>query len=197
LGLLNNKIGQDVYASKISQFMGINKQTLLEQISKVARQSSKKLKTEEFKSVVAAINGGKSCLGMGGSSSIKLLRAEEALIAYIINNPESANNIFLRLPIQDICTEFNRKIYTLLYEKFKKTGNITFQGLCAELNEEEKQKICAYLAYESLRKSCFEDAQNYIETIVYEKEKAKIRNLNKVTDNEIVSFVAKLRQLKR
>ena len=111
LSNVNNKIEREIYASKISRIFEINKSTVLNQIGRERKKLQKKLKKEQFKEISKVLKVGTLPAKEREVKNIKVIRAEEAIIAYIINNPESANNIFLKLPVDCFFSEFNKEIY--------------------------------------------------------------------------------------
>lgn len=198
LSMLNDRLEQEVYASKISRITGVSKSTILDQVIRQMKRVKRKCKMNQVREVSQNLKKERQfLLKEGETESIKAVKAEEAIIAHIINNPESANNIFLRLPTESFCSKINKEIYKVIYEKFRVCRNISFQNLSAGLSQENRTRVAKYLACESLRDSSAEDVDNYVKTILHENDRSKISDLSKVSDDEIVSYINKLRQLKR
>ena len=76
-----------------------------------------------------------------GAESLRTSKAEGAIIAYIVNNPEGANNIFSRLPVECFCSEINRKIYSVIHERLELGKGLSFQSLSADLEQEDKARV--------------------------------------------------------
>lgn len=199
LSLVNNKLEREVYASKICRVMEVNKITFLELINKELKKVKKKQKCNQFK--VASEH-----LGYEGSYSATVsvktntlaVKAWLSLCAFIINNPENANNIFLKLPVEGLFfDDFSNRIYTLIYEELKNNGNVSYSSICRKLNENETREFSKYLALEALKNSTLKDANNYIKIILCEKERLSIVNSGEeALGKKIVTYVSKLRQLK-
>ena len=197
LSSVNNKIEREIYASKISRIFEINKSTVLSQIERERKRLQKKLKKEQFKEISKVLTIGTLPTKEREVKNIKVIRAEESIIAYIINNPEIANNIFSKLSVDCFFSEFNKEIYKKIYEKIKNSEKLDFQNLCLNLKEEEINKVSGYLAYESFRDSSYEDVEKYIKIIVLKDEEKKVLDSGNVSGEEVVSYIKKLRQLKR
>ena len=197
LSSVNNKIEREIYASKISRIFEINKYTVLSQIEKERKRLQKKLKKEQFKEISKVLKRGTLPTKEREVRNIKVIRAEEAVIAYIINNPESANNIFSRLPVEYFFSDFNKGIYKKIYEKAKNNEKFDFQSLCLNLTEEEINKVSGYLAYENFRDSSYEDIEKYIKFINLKNEEKRVLDSENVSNEEVVRYIKKLRQLKR
>ena len=199
LSQVNNKLEREVYASKISRIMEVNKSTLLGLINKETRKLKKILIKNQFKEASKRLETNDEKMSLKSSKiNIMAFRARLYLCAFIINNPESANNIFLKLPAGGSSLDFSEKIYDLIYKEFKFSGKVNFSNICRYLNESEINKISKYIALVSQEKFTTKDIDNYINIIICDNERLKIENSDSnVLDKEIVTYVTKLRQLKR
>ena len=199
LSQVNNKLEREVYASKISRIMEVNKSTLLGLINKETRKLKKIFIKNQFKEASKRLETNDEKMSLKSSKiNIMAFRARLYLCAFIINNPESANNIFLKLPAGGSSLDFSEKIYDLIYKEFKFSGKVNFSNICRYLNESEINKISKYIALVSQEKFTTKDIDNYINIIICDNERLKIENLgSNVIDEEIVTYVTKLRQLKR
>lgn len=199
LSQVNNKLEREVYASKISRIMEVNKSTLLGLINKETGKLKKILIKNQFKEASKRLETNDEKMSLKSSKiNIMAFRARLYLCAFIINNPESANNIFLKLPAGGSSLDFSEKIYDLIYKEFKFSGKVSFSNICRYLNESEINKISKYIALVSQEKFTTKDIDNYINIIICDNERLKIENLgSNVIDEEIVTYVTKLRQLKR
>lgn len=199
LSQVNNKLEREVYASKISRIMEVNKSTLLGLINKETRKLKKILIKNQFKEASKRLETNDEKMSLKSSKiNIMAFRARLYLCAFIINNPENANNIFLKLPAGGSSLDFSEKIYDLIYKEFKFSGKVNFSNICRYLNESEINKISKYIALVSQEKFTTKDIDNYINIIICDNERLKIENLgSNVIDEEIVTYVTRLRQLKR
>jgi DNA primase len=199
LSQVNNKLEREVYASKISRIMEVNKSTLLGLINKETRKLKKIFIKNQFKEASKRLETNDEKMSLKSSKiNIMAFRARLYLCAFIINNPESANNIFLKLPAGGSSLDFSEKIYDLIYKEFKFSGKVSFSNICRYLNESEINKISKYIALVSQEKFTTKDIDNYINIIICDNERLKIENSDSnVLDKEIVTYVTKLRQLKR
>ena len=197
LSSVNNKIEQEIYASKISRMFEINKETILSQIAKERQKLQNRFKKDQFKEMVKSLDKNHPLIKERGTGSIKVLKAEEAIIAYIIKHPENANDIFLNLPSEKFFSDFNRNIYKKICEKFFSKESVSFQNLRLILKEEEINKVSGYLAFENFRNSSYEDALNYIKVIICKNEESRILDSKDVPKEEIMDYIKKLKLLKR
>ncbi len=194
---LNNKLEQEVYASKISRITGVNKSTILDQVERRAKKIRKSFRFKQMKKISLSLEKEEMSVKKSGAESLRTSKAEGAIIAYIVNNPEGASNIFSKLPVECFCSEINRKIYSVIHKRLELGKGLSFQSLSADLEQEDKARVAKYLACENLRNSSLEDVNGYIKTVLYEKEKHKVSDLCNVSDDEIINYINKLRQLKR
>ena len=129
--------------------------------------------------------------------NLRAATAEEAIIAYIINNPESCGEIFSRLSSNDFCTSFNRKIYSVLENRFNCGKQISITDLTQEFSHEEISAIAAMLAKEAERMSSKEAVLEYVNVVLFENEKLDKNKIVSADDGEIMEYMKLLREHKK
>lgn len=197
LSRLNNKLEQDVYASKISEIVGVNKSTILEQVFKEHRKFSKLDNKKRIMEIQKNLSSKNDPVNKEKKSNLRAATAEEALIAFIINNQNLAAKLLTMINSQKFCTEFNRKIFKCIEDRTKDNRGISITDLTSDFDKNEISKIAEFLAKEQTRKSTLEDAENYIRIILNENEKLKNDNLLLAKEKDIREYMLKLREQKK
>ena len=75
----------------------------------------------------------------------KLAKAEEGIIAYILDHPDSANAIFSKLPAERFATSFHKKVYEILKNNADFESGSGLSVFSGELSPEEMGRISGIL----------------------------------------------------
>lgn len=197
LSTLNDLIEQEIYAGKLSKEIGIAKESIMAQISKEQRKNRKIKEKKQFLQIQQNISARNNKVNPEKSDNLRAAVAEEAIIAYIINNPEASNMVFSKLSHNDFCTSFNSRIYKVLQDRISKERPISITDLTQDFNGDELSAIASMLASESERMSTKETVMEYINVVLYEKEKLNKKNIILANENEIIEYMRKLREHKK
>lgn len=197
LASLENLIEQEIYASKLCERLDISKSTLLVQVAKEKRREKRLSEKKQFFQVQQNLSARNNKLNIEKSDNLRAAFAEEAIIAYVINNPESSANVFSKLASDDFCTSFNRRIYSTLKQRAEEGKAIGITDLTQDFTSEEISAIAAMLAKESERLSSHEAALEYINVILFEKEKLDKNKIVSAQDDEIREYMKLLKEHKK
>ena len=175
LATLDSKIEQEVYAGRIAAEVEIEKSSVMAQVEK-------QMKKAQAGSVSPGIPGDpKGDLGLWGrgKSAEKPesagANAEEALTAYVINNPDMANNIEKWIRPDDFVTDFNRRVYETVTGRIRENRPVSPTDLTQDFSEQEMSRIAGMLYKASVGGETLEAAKDYCKIIKQEKSSAKLR----------------------
>lgn len=197
LASLENLIEQEIYTSKLCERLDVSKNTVLAQVTKERRRKKRLIEKKQFFQVQQNLSARNDRLNTEKSDNLRAAFAEEAIIAYIINNPESAAEIFAKLADDNFCTSFNRRIYSALKERAEQGRPISITDLTQDFSSEEISAIAAMLAKESERSSSREAVLEYINVILFEREKLDKNKIISAQDDEIREYMRLLREHKK
>ena len=190
----HNAIEREVYAIRLSSEVGISKSAVLIQIEKYLKQKRKKEKKKEFKNIEKFTSAINDKVNTDKRDNLRAAVAEESLISCIINNPDIANNIFLRVSVGDIITGFDRKVFEVIKElvangKSLDISNFSLYGFSFEEIGRITKMICGY----SPRMATKEAIEEYIKIIKEENEKKKFKNIDGASEESINEYIGSLK----
>ena len=197
LSKVNNKIEQEIYASKLSETAGVDKSTILNQISKEYKKQSKLQTKKQFKEIEKNLSAQNDPINKEKHSNLRSATAEEHIIAFLILNPETFKNIKEKLSPENFSTSFNKRVYEFILEKFKENKSISLSDFREKFNDEEISKITSFLARENQRQSDLNSASEYINIILQESDKLTGEKLNDASSDVILEYIGKLREQKK
>lgn len=194
---LDDFIEQEIYAGKLSEKLDVAKDSIMRQVEKERRKRKKNNDKKQFLQVQQSLSAKNDKLNVEKFDNLRAATAEEAIIAYVINNPESCGEIFSKISSNAFCTSFNRKIYSVLENKFNCAKQISITDLTQDFSREEISAIAAMLAKEAERMSSKEAVLEYVKVVLFENEKLDKNKIVSADDDEIMKYMKLLREHKK
>ena len=193
---LDDLIEQEVYVSKLSEKLDVAKDAIMRQVGKEKRKKKKFNEKKQFLQMQQNLSAKNNKVNAEKSDNLRAAMAEEAIIAYIINNPELSAEVFSRISSENFCTSFNKKVFSVLENKFNSQKNIDFSSLTQEFSREEVSAVAAMLAKEAERLSTKDAVFEYIDVVLFESEKIDKDKIVSAQDDEIIEYMRLLREQK-
>ena len=197
LSNLDNRIESDVYAGKLCEETGVDRKSFDNQISRYIRSRKKREKTEELNRIQKQLTGGDDRLNPRKENKIRAVRAEEALIAYLILNPDMVRSVCSELPPEKMITEFNRRVYSTVTYRILSGRSATLTDISGEFSQEENARIASILANNTVETNSPQSCREYVDIILSEGEKKSAEDIAKESPEEIQAYFEKLRADKK
>ena len=197
LSKVNNKIEQEIYASKLSETVGVDKATILNQVNKEIKKQIRLYDKRQFKEIQQNLSAQKDPINKEKYENLRSATAEEHIIAFMLLNPNSIKNIQDKLSSENFSTNFNKQVYKFILENFEKNKCISISDFRSAFKEEEISKITSYLARDHQNPSDLKSAFEYINIILQESDKLTGEKLNDASSEVILEYIGKLREQKK
>lgn len=197
LSKVNSSIEREIYAIKLSEMAGVDKSTILSQVAKEARQSSKSKNKQQFREIEQKLSAQRDQINKEKHDNLRSANAEEAIIAFLINHPEYINTISESLSPEKFSTQFNKRVYEFILDQNLNQKNLSISSFRETFDKDEFYKITGFLALESHRESNINSANEYIKVILEEHEKLKDEKLKLASNKDILEYIGKLREQKK
>lgn len=197
LSKVNNKIEQEIYASKLSETAGVDKFTILNQINKELKKQMKLQTKKQFKEIERNLSAQNDQINKEKHTNLRSATAEEHIIAYMILNPDSIKNVKEKLFSENFSTGFNKRVYEFILRKYQENKNISISDFREDFNDEEISKITSFLARENHSQFDSNSASEYINIILQESNKLIGEKLNDASSDVILEYIEKLREQKK
>lgn len=195
LGELNDPIAADVYASKLADELSVRKDTILQQVQSVAKMRRKKREKEVFKTLERNSVRPKDPVNPERENHIRAAKAEETLLASLMNNPDFFEKLGARLNENIFITEFNRRVYKALAERIAADRSIKLSFLNNDFSVEEMGAIANIQSQSHMISNTLRECRDCISVLEEEAKKQNIQKMNpaEMSDDE---FSALFRQNK-
>jgi len=193
---IESPIERDVFASKLCAELEIDKNAFLEQISKVKRRNRRENIKKETRQIQAELNGQSDKINREHYKKPRSSSAEEALLVYLINNPDYANSISERVTPDKFSNSLIKRYYEYVLSKIK-SGYEPLTSVSSDFNSDEVSYLYKLISTTIPAASTREAVEEYINVINEESNKLTSDKLADMSADDINDYIMKLKQNKK
>ena len=193
---IESPIERDVFASKLCAELEIDKNAFLEQISKVKRRDRRENIKKETRQIQAELNGQSDKINREHYKKPRSSSAEEALLVYLINNPDYANSISERVTPDKFSNSLIKRYYEYVLSKIK-SGYEPLTSVSSDFNSDEVSYLYKLIPPTIPAASTREAVEEYINVINEESNKLTSDKLADMSADDINDYIMKLKQNKK
>jgi len=193
LSSLDNRMEQDIYASKLSAEVEVEKNSILEQIKKSERAKYRNDRKNEFSKLSSKISGRDDKINPQHSKKPRATVAEQNLIAYLINNPDKLSFIEKKITPDDFVTDFNKSLFEYCSKRIKDSKE-PLTTLSADFTADEVSAIVSIITKYSQVAATDTALLEYINTIKEENLKPTDTDIASSSKDEFDTFLKKLKE---
>ena len=193
---IESPIERDVFASKLCAELEIDKNAFLEQISKVKRRDRRENIKKETRQIQAELNGQNDKINREHYKKPRSSSAEEALLVYLINNPDYANSISERVTPDKFSNSLIKRYYEYVLSKIK-SGYEPLTSVSSDFNSDEVSYLYKLISTTIPAASTREAVEEYINVINEESNKLTSDKLADMSADDINDYIMKLKQNKK
>ena len=193
---IESPIERDVFASKLCAELEIDKNAFLEQISKVKRRDRRENIKKETRQIQAELNGQSDKINREHYKKPRSSSAEEALLVYLINNPDYANSISERVTPDKFSNSLIKRYYEYVLSKIK-SGYEPLTSVSSFFNSDEFSYFYKLIPTTIPAASTREAVEEYINVINEESNKLTSDKLADMSADDINDYIMKMKQNKK
>lgn len=193
---IESPIERDVFASKLCAELEIGKNAFLEQISKVKRRDRRENIKKETRQIQAELNGQSDKINREHYKKPRSSSAEEALLVYLINNPDYANSISERVTPDKFSNSLIKRYYEYVLSKIK-SGYEPLTSVSSDFNSDEVSYLYKLISTTIPAASTREAVEEYINVINEESNKLTSDKLADMSADDINDYIMKMKQNKK
>lgn len=193
---IETPIERDVFASKLCAELEIDKNAFLEQISKVKRRNRRENIKKETRQIQAELNGQSDKINREHYKKPRSSSAEEALLVYLINNPDYANSISERVTPDKFSNSLIKRYYEYVLSKIK-SGYEPLTSVSSDFNSDEVSYLYKLISTTIPAASTREAVEEYINVINEESNKLTSDKLADMSADDINDYIMKMKQNKK
>ncbi len=166
LASLESPVERDIYISKISAELNIDKQAVKEQVASAIKKKVKTQRYKENRNLRVFDDTSRNNRDINREKNMKYAIAEDKLIGALMKNPDYYDKLKGIITAENIVTDKNREIFAKLYNRLEEGLSIGLIDISGELEENILSHLSRILAQESEMETNAEQALSYAQTIL-------------------------------
>ncbi len=182
---LESAVEQDIYISKLSSGLNVDKASITQDLRKLSRKTYGNREKKEFTRLSEELSGVKDRVNTEKAKNIRAAKAEEMLIAYLVFNNDMAPLAQRRITPDDFVTKFNADLYAYLLRKISE-GISPQTTLSRDFTSQEVSKFHSILSSYNSQAATRQAMDEYIDTILEEKNKLTPDKVSEMSPEDIL-----------
>lgn len=193
----DNSIEQDIYITKLSQELEVEKAAIRQQVSRFEHRSRREEISRRQREVSRTLSAVNDQINREKPFNLRAANAEEALLSVLILYPSAAQSVFEQLSPEQFVTTFNRKVYETLRQRAEKGYEFTLTDISGEFSVDEVSRIAKMLSSHPRENDPEAAAEDYIQILREEADKLSPEAIESADNQELLARLARLRQKKQ
>lgn len=193
---IESPIERDVFASKLCAELEIDKNAFNDQIAKIKRRGRRENIKKETRQIQYELNGQNDKINKEHYKKPRSSSAEEALLVYLINNPDYANSISERVTPDKFSNSLIKRYYEYVLSKIK-SGYEPLTSVASDFNSDEVSYLYKLISTTIPAASTREAVEEYIKVINEESSKLTSDKLADMSADDINDYIMKMKQNKK
>lgn len=193
---IESPIERDVFASKLCAELEIDKNAFNDQIAKIKRRGRRENIKKETRQIQYELNGQNDKINKEHYKKPRSSSAEEALLVYLINNPDYANSISERVTPDKFSNSLIKRYYEYVLSKIK-SGYEPLTSVASDFNSDEVSYLYKLISTTIPAASTREAVEEYIKVINEESSKLTSDKLAEMSADDINDYIKRLKQNKK
>lgn len=198
LAKLNNAIERDIYLSKLSVELSVEKRAIEQQVAKQRKFLKKAQESAQFEAAFDAVTGDDKTLSPNPEKrgNVRAVKAEEIILASLLKHPDYLKRLSGLLSADIFVTKFNRGFYEDISSRIISGRSLEIFSFNEDSDNSEMAYIAYLLAKESEISNSLDECKQCIQTLIEEKSKKKVSDVGKLSSEEYLDLFRKKRDKK-
>ena len=187
-------IERDVYASKLSDELNVDKNSILTTIDNNLNRENRAIRREAFKSAQKEEREIQKSFDPERAKNLRAAKAEDILLISILNNASFYSKLKDDLTEDLFITPLNRRILTLVTERLSEGKSVEISFLAPHLTSDEMSVVAKLFADISLVSNTIDECVDCINVLKKENEKQNMKKPSTMGDEDFLDFFASLKR---
>ena len=193
---ISSPIERDVYSSKICSEFGIDKNAFNRQILNISKSRYRENTKKEVRKIQTDLSGRNDKINTEHYKKPRSSSAEEALVVYLINNPDSAEEISSYLKPDQFQNSLIRRYYEYFLTRIQ-SGYEPLTNIAADFSQDEASKLYQLLSQSVKAASTHSAMMEYIKVISEESQKPSSDDVATMSPQQLNDYLERIRKNKQ
>ncbi len=179
-----NPIEQDMYAAKLAGEMSVSKDAIMQEVKRAYKRRTRAQSKERFNEIVRDTVMPKDTVNPERPKHLKAAKAEETLIATIMQNPDFYKKIKDKVSEDIFVTDFNRRVWHVLAGRLDEGRSTELSLLSSDFTPEEMGRIAYFVSMSDRLSNTVTECDDCIKVLEKEKNKTTVSDVSQLSDDE-------------
>ena len=193
---LYSPIEQDVYAARLCKEFEVDKGAFLAQIKNRAKRRNREEYRREQQKIRTELSGRGDRINADKAKAPRSSSAEEALVVYLVRNPDAAEYIAAQLPPERFQNSLMRRYYEYFLGRIQ-NGSDAMLNVTADFSADEANKLYQMLGKHAGVAQTRQTLDEYIKVIREESKKLRRDDVKSMSGEELNRYLEQLRNAKK
>lgn len=196
IATISSPIEQDVYSSKICSELGVDKNAFKQQVAKITNRSNRDTMKKQARQIQSELSGRNDKINTEHYKKPRSSSAEEALLVYLINNPDSYGEISSSVKPSQFQNSLIRRYFEYVLNRIG-NGLEPLTNIAADFTTDEVSKLYQLMSQTIPSASTIEAMREYINVINEESSKLSSDELNSLSEEQLRDYINKMKKKKQ
>ena len=196
IATISSPIERDVYISKLSSELSVDKNAIVKQVNSIARRNGKEEYKKEITNIQKNLSRQTDKIDTEHHKKPRSSSAEESLVVFLINNPDYAKIISDAVSPDKFQNTLMRRYYTYVLDRIN-NGLDPLTNIAADFTSDEASYLYRIMS-RSVKSASTESAMyEYINVINEESQKLSNKDIADMSSEQINDYLKKIRKNKQ
>ncbi len=184
LALNGGSIERDIYAAKLSDELDVDKSAVLQQIKLVDVRNERARQKGSMRQAGMEMKKLFKDLLPQGHEDLRIIKAQEILLANIITNPSFLTKLEGRMSKEIFITPVYQKAFGIISERILNNNGLDIIYLTGEFTPDEMGAVSRLYAATIPISNTLKECEDCITVLLEETKKSEFKDVSKLTDEE-------------
>lgn len=197
IAAIENPVERDVYMSKLSTELDVEKDALRQLVSRNLHKNAGEFRRQQQRSAEKQMGAAGDQMNPEKRMNLRAAGAEEALLSLMILNPDCAKDVAGNVGPELFVTSFNRRVFEILRTRVNDNQEITMSDISGQFSPEEMSSIARMLTSHPRESDPASAAREYVQVLTEESEKLTPEQIANADNDTIMEKLRKMKEKKR
>ena len=196
IATISGPVERDLYIGQLCREFSVDKASFMAQVDSELKRGAREDMRRQNRRLLNDLSGRGDRLDVDRAKKPRSSSAEEALVAFLINNPDSLGYILGRVTSEQFQNSLMKRYFVYVSERIEKNLD-PLSGISGDFTEEERSRLFGILHKRSGIAESRRALDEYIQVITEESRKLSHRQVEEMSAEQLMASLGKLKENKK
>ena len=195
IATISGPVERDLYIGQLCREFSVDKASFMAQVDSELKRGAREDRRRQNRRLLNDLSGRGDRRDVDRAKKPRSSSAEEALVAFLINNPDSLGYILGRVTSEQFQNSLMKRYFVYVSERIEKNLD-PLSGISGDFTEEERSRLFGILHKRSGIAESRRALDEYIQVITEESRKLSHRQVEEMSAEQLMASLGKLKEKK-